>query len=135
MMYIGFGNLPGERSFFGSDREQCKDPHLFLAIWAKSHNTHNESDGLDLNALYCKPSYHYQAHEVTVDRTNGSILKAEPVGERTNFTQGDEVIDILMFEGTVGQAATVLGVYPKYFSSEAPLSSVRFEDWDLDRPT
>jgi len=63
------------REYFNS-----KDPNLFLAIWAKSRNAYNKSDGLDLNALYCKPSYYYQIHEVTVSGGDGSILKADPVG-------------------------------------------------------
>ena len=82
MMYIGFvdNNDPLIT--------QCRHPN-FLAIWAKSRNAYNKSGGIDLNALYCKPSYYYQTHEVTVDGTDGSILKAEPVGKRTNFTQED----------------------------------------------
>ena len=134
MMYIGFANDDGAASYY-LKKSECEDPNLFLAIWAKSRNAHNESDELDLNALYCKPSYHYQTHEVTVDGTDGSILEANPVGKRTNFTQGDKIIDILMFEGNVGAAATVSGVNAKYFTSEAPITRVRFEDWGLENPT
>ena len=135
MMYIGFGNYnnTGDSRYF--DKEECKDPNLFLAIWAKSLYSHSGSDVLDLNALYCKPSYHYQIHEVTVHGNNGSILKAEPVGERTNFTQEDKVIDIIMFEGAVGQAATVPGVNQGYLSTEGPDSTFRFMDWHLVAPT
>jgi len=50
-------------------KTQCKGSTMFLATWAKSRNDHNRSDGLDLNPLYCKPSYDYQTHEVTVDGT------------------------------------------------------------------
>ena len=136
MMYIGFGNVvPETGSFYVFDREKCKDPNLFLAIWAKSSNAHNESDGLDLNALYCKPSYHYQTHEVTVDGTNRSILKAEPIGERTNFTQDDQVIDIIMFEGNVGRLGTINGVNSEYLTSPGPDSTLRIEDWGLTRLT
>ena len=135
MAYIGFGNKNYPRNPYFFDKVECKDPNLFLAIWAKSRNAHNRSDELDLNALYCKPSYHYQTYEVTVDGTDGSILKTEPVGERTNFTQEDKIIDIKMFEGNVGQAATASGVNPGYFPSEAPYSESKFEDWDLDSPT
>ena len=135
MMYIGFGNFHLGGSFLYLDKKNCKDPNLFLAIWAKSGNAHNKSNILDLNALYCKPSYHYQTHEVTVDGTSGSILKAEPVGGRTNFTQEDRVIDIVMFEGNLGEGGTVPGINPRYFSSEAPLSRGRLEDWDLDYPS
>ena len=133
MVYIGFGNYNNTGSSFYFDKEECKDPNLFLAIWAKSLNAHNASDVLDLNALYCKPSYHYQTHEVTVHGNNGSILKAEPVGERTNFTQEDKVIDIIMFEG--GQAATVPGVDPGYFQNDGPDTTFRFIDWYLATPT
>jgi len=133
MMYIGFGH--GGSSFYFFDREKCKDSNLFLAIWAKSSNAHNKSDGLDLNALYCKPSYHYQTQEVTVDGTNGSILKAEPVGERTNFTQEDKVFDIITFEENEGQFGTVDGVNPGYFPSTGPGSTLRFEDWGLNGGT
>ena len=134
MMYIGFANDDGTASYYLT-KSRCKDPNLFLAIWAKSRNAHNESDELDLNALYCKPNYHYQIHEVTVDGTDGSILEADPIGKRTNFTQGDKIIDILMFEGNVGAAATVSGVNAKYFASEAPNTMLRFEGWGLDNPT
>ena len=116
-------------------KTERKDPSLFLAIWAKSHNAHNRSDELDLNALYCKPSYYYQTHEVTVDRTNGSILKADPVGKRRNFTQEDKIIDIEIFEESVGTARAPSDANPKYFSSKAPDSTSRFEDWGLDYPT
>ncbi|PUU79490.1 hypothetical protein B9Z19DRAFT_1064195 [Tuber borchii] len=134
MMYIGFANGDGIGQWYLT-KNDCKDPDLFLAIWAKLRNTYNASDELDLNALYCKPSYHYQTYEVMVDGTDGSILKADPVGERTNFTQEDKIIDIIMFEGNVGAAATVSGVNAKYFPPEAPNTMVRFEDWGLDYPT
>ena len=135
MIYIGFGNQNYPRNPYYFDKEKCRDPNLFLAIWAKSRNANNGSDILDLNALYCKPSYHYQTYEVSVDGTDGSILKTEPVGERTNFTQEEKIIDTITFEGNVGQAATVSGVNPRYFSFIAPHSRVRFEDWDLEKPT
>ena len=134
MWYIGFANNDGTANYY-LRKTECKDPNLFLAIWAKSRNAHNRSDELDLNALYCKPSYHYQLYEVTVDGIGGSILKADPVGVRTNFTQEDKIIDIIMFEGNVGAASAASGVNPKYFSNEAPDSTFRFEDWDLDTPT
>ena len=112
----------------------CKDPNVFLAIWAKSRNDRNRSDELDINALLCTPSYHYQTHEVTVDGTDGSILHAVPVGEPTNFTREDKIIDILTFEGIVDGGSTDYEVNPKYFSFQGPESS-RFEDWGLDLPT
>jgi len=129
MLYIGFANSNSYRYFF---KNECKDPNLFLAIWAKSSNPHNKSDIFDLNALYYEPSYHYQTHEVTVDGHNGSILKTNPVGERTNFTQEDKIIDIITFEGNVGAAATDFGVNSKYFSSQAPDSLSRLQDWGLN---
>ena len=135
MMYIGFGNSHTIGSSHYFDKEKCKDPNLFLAIWAKLPNPNNKGDELDINALYCKPSYHYQTHEVTVDGTDGSILKAECVGGRTNFTQEDKIIDLATFEGNVGSAATSDAVNSRYFSSEAPLSRVKLEDWGLDSPT
>ena len=129
MWYIGFASKDG------LIETECKDPNLFLAIWAKSRNAHNRSDELDLNALYCKPSYHYQTHEVTVEGADGSILKADPVGKRTNFTQEDKIVDILTFEENVGSGVTSFGVNPKYFQSYAPGSTLRFGDWGLDSPT
>ena len=134
MMYIGFANDNGDLRYHLTNTE-CKDPNLFLAIWAKSRNAYNRSDELDLNALYCKPSYYYQTHEVTVSGSDGSILKADPVGKRTSFTHEDKIIDIITFEGNVGAAATAAGVYSKYFPSEAPDSMSRFEDWGLNSPT
>ena len=59
MIYFGFGNNHSISGSFLFDKQKCEDPNLFLAIWAKSHNAHNRSDELDLNALYCKPSYRY----------------------------------------------------------------------------
>jgi len=134
MMYIGWANNDGITDYYLTTPE-CKDPNLFLAIWAKSRNAHNRSEELDLNALYCKASYHYQTHEVTVDGADGSTLETHPIGKRTNFTQEDKVIDILMFEGNVGAAATVEKVNTKYFASTAPASMLRLEDWGLDNPT
>ena len=134
MIYLGFANDDGIAQWF-LKKSECKDPNLFLAIWAKSRNAQNESDEPDLNVIYCKPSYHYQTYEVTVDRTDDSIIKADPVGERTNFTQGDKIIDIITFEGNVGAAATVSGVDAKYFNTEAPNTMLKFEDWDLAYPT
>ena len=134
MMYIGFAHGNGLTDDYLRE-EECKDPNLFLAIWAKSRSPHNRSDELDLNALYCKPSYYYQTHEVTVDGADGSILEADPLGKRTNFTQGDKIIDIILFEGNLGAASTVDRVYTKYFASEAPNSMLGFEDWGLDNPT
>jgi len=91
-------------------KAECKDPNLFLAIWAQSHNAHNRSDELDLNTLYCKQSYHYETDEVTVDGTDGSIMKADPVGERTNFTWEDKIINIVRVGGNVAAAAKDLDV-------------------------
>ena len=42
-----------------------------------------------------------------MDGTNGSILKADPVGERVNFTQEDKIIDIITFEGNVAVGASL----------------------------
>jgi len=130
MKYTGFGD-PSD--FF--DETVCKDPNLFLAIWAKSPDPYNKSYGLDLNALYCKPSYHYQTYEVTVEGTDSSILKAEPVGGRTNFTQEEKIVDIITFEGNLRAASTAAGVNPGYFPSGAPASTLRIEDWGLGNPT
>ncbi|CUS11873.1 unnamed protein product [Tuber aestivum] len=134
MMYIGFANDDGTGHYY-LPKLTCKDPNLFLAIWAKSHNANNRSDELDLNALYCKPNYHYQTNEVTVEGADGSILNAVPYGERTSFTQDDKIIDIIVFEGNVGAAATASGVNAKHFAPESPDSVLRFERWDLDNPT
>ena len=134
MMYIG---VPSEfeLQFYGAvNLRECNDPNLFLAIWAKSRDVHNRSDELDLNALYCKPNYHYQTHEVTVDGSDGSILKASPVGERTNFTQEDKIINIQKFESSVKSARTVSGD-PKYFFYQGPESTFRLKDWGLDGST
>ena len=129
-MYIRLANNGNTRLYL--TKSKCNDPNLFLAIWAKSRNAHNRSDELDLNALYCKPSYHYQTHKVTVDGTDGSIIKADPVGEQTDLTQGDKIVDIEMFEWNVGAAATPHGVNTKHFKSSAPNSKFGFEDWGLD---
>ena len=130
MIYIGSGN---NFSTWYLPKDKCSDPDLFLAIWAQSRNAHNRSDILDLNALYCKPSYHYQTYEVTVDGADGSISKADPVGERKEFTQEDKIIDIITFKEDVGAGSTE-GVNPKYFSSLAPDTSV-LGDWNLSHPT
>ncbi|PUU79494.1 hypothetical protein B9Z19DRAFT_1125088 [Tuber borchii] len=133
MMYIGLANHHDLSILPLADRE-CKDLNLFLVIWAKSRNAHNRSEGLDLNALYCKPSYYYQTHKVTVDGADGSIIKSKPVGERTNLTQDDKIIDIKIFEQNVDTAATATGVNTKYFAFRAPNSMLGFEDWGLDDP-
>ena len=134
MMYFGLATNSGDDHSELAKRD-CQEPNLFLAIWAKSRNAHNRSDELDLNTLYCKPSYHYQTHEVTVDGANGSVLRAVPVGGRTNFTQEDKVIDILEFERNVDLAATSSGGNPRYFSNQTPKSVSSFEGWGLDSPT
>ena len=134
MMYIGFANGDG-LTYHHLTPEKCKDPNLFLAIWAKLRNAHNRSDELDLNALYCKPSYYYQTYGVMVDGADGSILKVGPVGERTNFTQGDKIIDIIKFEGNVGTAGTEPKVNAKHFTSSAPNSLMRLKNWGLNNPT
>jgi len=51
MMYIRFAN-GNAISNYHLDSALCNDWNLFLALWAKSRNTHNKSAGLDLNALY-----------------------------------------------------------------------------------
>ena len=132
MIYIGFTRA--EDSPYGPlNRTECNDPNVFFAIWAKSRNAHNRSDELDLNALYCKPNYYYQTHEVTVDGSDGSILKASPVGERTNFTQQDKIINIQMFESSLSSASTISN--PKYFLYQGPDSTIRFKNWGLGLPT
>ena len=70
-----------------------------------------------------------------MDGTDGSILKAEPVGERTNFTQKEKIIDIITFEGNLVAAATAAGVNPGYFPSGAPKSTLKIENWGLSNPT
>ena len=133
MIYIGLANA-ADAGYHLSEKV-CKAPNLFLAIWAKSRNAHNGTEKLDLNALYCKPSYYYQTHKITVNGTDGSIIEADPVGERTNFTQDDKIIDIETFERNVGAASTDFGVNTKHFPSKAPYSMSGFEDWGLDNPT
>ena len=130
MIYTQSARLSSQGNFRS---EECEN--LFLAIWANSRNAHNKTDELDLNALYCTPSYHYQTHKVTVDGADGSILEADLVGERTNLTQDNKIIDIEMFEMNVGAAATPHGVNTKHFKSRAPYSKFGFEDWGLDDPT
>ena len=117
---------PGERV--------CEDLYLFFAIWADSRSAHYKADELDLNALYCKPSYYYQAHKVTVGGADGSIIEANPVGERTNLTQDDKIIDLRMFEENVGTTDTLYSVNTKYFAYNAPNSMLGFEDWGLEDP-
>jgi len=97
----------------------CKDNN-FLAVWAKSRNGHNRTDGIDLHVLNCKTIYHHQTHHVTVDGADGSILEAIPVGDRTDFTQEDKVINILAFKGIVGASDLLSEVNVKYFTSHAP---------------
>ena len=132
MMYIWFSPSTSAENY---DLEMgisgCRDLNLFLAIWANSRNAHNKTSGLDLNALYCRPNYYYQTHEVTVDGTDGSIIEAEPVGKRTNFTQDDKIVDIEAFENIVGVSYTAFGVNTKHFAPRAPRSMSGFEDWGL----
>ena len=131
IMYHGFGNDYNTSGYLFLTEVECRDPNLFLAIWVKPRIPFNKSHEVDLNALCCKPSYYYQTHEVTVDGTDGSILKADPVGKRTNFTQQEKIIDIITFEGIVGQAATASGINSRYFSSQAPDSTSRLKGWGL----
>ncbi|PUU73733.1 hypothetical protein B9Z19DRAFT_1134548 [Tuber borchii] len=92
MMYIGFANYNGDSDHnLNNSKTECKGPNLLLVIWAKSRNVLNKSDKLDLNVLYCKPSYYYQTHEVTEDKT----------------------IDIITFEENVAADATVWEVNAK----------------------
>jgi len=65
---------------------------------------------------------------VTLDGTDGSIVKADPVGKRTNLTQEDKIINIAIFEENVDAAATDLDGNPKYFSTDALDSRLRLED-------
>ena len=131
MMYIG---LATNTSHDHNDlaKRECKEPNLFLAIWAKSRNAHNRSDEFDLNTLYCKPSYHFQDREITVEGTNGFTVRAVSVGERTNFTQEDKIIDIFKFKRNVGLVAISAGGNPKYLSIHDLGSGSSFEDWGLD---
>jgi len=57
------------------------------------------------------------AKRVTVDGTDGSILEAVPVGEQTNFTQQDGIMDLVTFERILDEALTDLDVNSKYFPS------------------
>jgi len=113
MMYIGLAtNTSYDHNKLA--KRVCKEPNLFLAIRAKSRNAYNRSDEFDLNTLYCKPSYHFQAHEVTLDGTNDSIVRAVPFGNGTNFTQEDKIMNIFKFERNVTLVATSAGGNPKY---------------------
>ncbi|KAG0634517.1 hypothetical protein HOY80DRAFT_1140621 [Tuber brumale] len=134
IMYIGFSNR-SRATHLSMSKTGCKDPNLFLAIWAKLGNASNSGDEPDINALYCKPSYYYQTYEVTVDGADGSVLEANPVGERTNFTQEDKIIDIMTFGGNVDSVATLSGVNAKHFAPESPYSTSRLDDWHLVSPT
>jgi len=135
MLYIGFPNKNRSAPYFVREAK-CKDQNLFLAIWAKSRNAHNRNNELDLNTLYCKQSYHYQTHEVTVlDGADSSIVKANPLGERTNFILEVKIINIAIFEGNVAAAATAFDVNLHYFSTNTPNSRLRLKDWELDSPT
>jgi len=135
MMYIRFVGTVAINNHNMVQEKGCKEANLFLAIWAKSRNTHNGSNELDINALLCKPSYYYQTYKVTVEGANSSILKADPVGKRRNFTREDIIIDIEIFEQIVSTGSASLTVNPKYFLFVPQDSIWTLDDWGLDRPT
>jgi len=59
------------------------------------------------------------------------MLKTERVGERTKFTLVVKIIDIIIFEESLGDTATSVGVNSKYFISEASDSMSIFVDWGI----
>lgn len=70
-----------------------------------------------------------------MDGPNGSILNADPVGGRTNFTQEDNIIDTKTFESNVEAARTSAITNLKHLPYFGPDSVSRVEEWGLDKPT
>ncbi|KAG0127965.1 hypothetical protein HOY82DRAFT_624030 [Tuber indicum] len=107
----------------------------FLAIWAKSRNANNSIANLDTNVLNCKSTYYYRTHEVTVEGADGSILQSKPVGERTSFTQSDEIIDVENFEGIANNMTSSAKANASYLGFSGLTSMTKFDHWRIETPT
>ena len=133
LMYVGYGkNLQFP---WGLEGPACKDKRMFLGVWAKSRFPANGSTDIDVAGIYCRPRYSYADAEITVDATNLGITKFSFIGEPKPLTAEDGIIDIDIFEEYLGAGGSNDPTDARLFSTLAPATQVRYEDWNLWAPT
>ena len=134
LMYIGFGNNNGTAQWYLEERN-CKVKNIFLGVWAKSRLPSNRSADIDIVGIFCRPRYSYADVNITVDATNLGITKFNFTGEPKTLTAEDKIIDTNMFERNLGAGSASSGIDAKHFSTLAPTTQVRYENWNLWYPT
>ena len=134
LMYIKYD----PNGLFLSDLEgpACEDKRMFLGVWAKSRFPETGSTDIDVAGIYCRPRYSFADVEITVDATNLGITRFSFIGEPKPLTAEDGIIDIDIFEEYLGAGSSRdPGNARIFFSTSAPTTRVRYEDWNLWSPT
>ena len=134
LMYIGFGTNNGTAMWYLRE-PMCRVKNIFLGVWAKSRLPSNRSADIDVVGIFCRTRYSSTDVEITVDATNLSISRFRFITEPKPLTAEDNIIDTNMFERNFGAGGTSSTVDAKHFSTRAPTTQVRYEDWNLWYPT
>ena len=134
LMYIGFGTNNGTAMWYLRE-PMCRVKNIFLGVWAKSRLPSNRSTDIDVVGIFCRTRYSSADVDITVDATNLSISRFKFITEPKPLTAEDNIIDTNMFERNFGAGGTSSTVDAKHFSTRAPTTQVRYEDWNLWYPT
>ena len=133
LMYIGYGE--NYRFPWRLGGPACEEKRMFLGVWAKSRFPETESADIDVAGIYCLPRYSYADVDITVDATNLGITRFSFIGEPKPLTAEDGIIDIDIFEEYLGAGGSNDPADARIFSTSAPATQVRYEDWNLWSPT
>ena len=134
LMYIGHGNSNGTASWYLL-KSECPVMNIFLGVWGRSRLPSNRSTYIDVAGIFCRTRYSYSDVDITVDATTRDITGSSFIGEPKPLTAEDKIIDIDIFEQNLGAGGTMDSVDGKEFSTMAPTTEVRYEDWNLWYPT
>ena len=134
LMYIGYGNNNGTAMWY-LEKSHCTVKSIFLGVWARSRLPSTRSTDIDVAGIFCRPRYFYADADITVDATDLSITRFSFIQEPKPLTPKDKIIDIDIFEQYLAAASTTSFVDTKHFSTVAPATQVRYEDWNLWFPT
>ena len=140
LIYIG--HINSGIMIWDLPKSKCAAKNIFLGVWAKSRLPATGSTDIDVldididvSGIFCRPRYFYTDADITVDATNLGITRSSFIREPKPLTSKDKIIDIDIFEQYLAGARITPLIDAKHFSTRAPTTQVRYEDWNLWYPT
>lgn len=132
--YTNFGDIkPRMIDYYGGLSKECLGSAMFLGILAESRvgKPDQWTKDVDITTVWCKSHYSYVDMRVTVDATTLRVRSAEVLGDPIPFTQKDKIVDVERFEGDLALPGSP---NRNFFAQSPPVTTVRYDDWELDWP-